>query len=97
MSAPVPGEPSEQGAREALEQIQRAMLDEAIGRAPRRLPEMPTKGRVVVACVDNEYAAIKGARGEGCDYFLSPWVEAGQVFWVDIDAALNAITGGRDV
>ncbi len=63
---------------------------------PKRLREMPTKGRVVVACPDNEAAAIKGARGQGCDYFLSPWLAAGQVFCIDIDAGLNAITGGPD-
>jgi hypothetical protein len=65
------------------------------GEPPRCLHEMPTKGRVVVACPENEAAAIKGARGEGCDYFLSPWVE-GQVFWIDIDAALSAFTGGTE-
>ncbi len=95
MSTPVPGEPSEQQMGEALERIQRAMLEEAIGRSPRRLPEMPTKGRVVVASPDNEAAAIKGARKQGCDYFLSPWVED-QVFWLDIDAAMTAFERGPD-
>ncbi len=63
---------------------------------PRRLYDMPTKGCVVVAHTSSAAAAIKGARENGCDYYLSPWPEAGQVFWIDIDAGLNAMTGGPD-
>jgi hypothetical protein len=54
-------------------------------REPKRLDDMPDTGRVLIAHPDREQQAIKAAREQLCDYFLSNIVPTGEAYVLNCD------------
>jgi hypothetical protein len=66
-----------------------------MSREPRKLDDMPSAGRVVLAHPSREVQARSLAREQMCDYLLREIVPAGSLFWANVDQIMAPLLDWR--